>query len=394
MKCKKGGIFLERKRIAWISGLKGFGCLTVVFLHLLACVCTTAQTGAAQYIPDWGGVYNFIQLTPVNIFFNGSFFVYVFWTLSAYLLTISYNNNSNVVAQEVRKYLRIFINVLIVSVIAFILLKTGLYYHIKAGELLKSSFWIVERDYTDFSVIRLIKEILWEDWVGLGSFMIPPLWTMKTEIIGCLITVLILHANLQKNYKLFAIIVMVLFGTKHLALCCFILGIVLANQSKKIIGEPFFLIGVILGAYPPSGNPVHGMYKFIYDIFIEKLNTIFFGNHGVYLIYTVSASFIILGIKNSRLLSKLFSMKILVKLGEVSMYVYFCHIPVIWSLGAAVFYYSYIRNDSLLLSSFLCFVVSVTAAIIVAFLLKLLNDKCFKEFIFKASTFVVSKKAE
>lgn len=68
---------MKEQEIKWITGLKGFCCITVVLLHLLACLFVPAQNAAYKYLPITG-MYNFIQLTPVNIFFNGSFSVYIF----------------------------------------------------------------------------------------------------------------------------------------------------------------------------------------------------------------------------------------------------------------------------------------------------------------------------
>ena len=107
---------IESAKISWISGLKGVACLAVVNIHLLACLMPEAQNGSVQNISALDGVYNFIQLTPINIVFNGSFFVFVFWTLSAYLMVVSNRNEQNhLVVKLVRKFLRIFSVVFIVS---------------------------------------------------------------------------------------------------------------------------------------------------------------------------------------------------------------------------------------------------------------------------------------
>lgn len=221
---------MEKNKIEWIDGLKGFGCMTVVFLHLLACILPDAQNGAVKYVNAMGGCYNFIQLTPINIFFNGSFFVYIFWMISAYLMVAS---KKNIFEREIRKFLRLFIIVFVVSIVAFVLFKCGCYYHLKAGNFIENSFWINERDYSKYGLVQFLREILWNDWLGGISYLIPPLWTMKVELIGCVLAGFIILAGQQNNIRVLLLFSGVLIGTGYVIYICFLLGIWLASMNKS-----------------------------------------------------------------------------------------------------------------------------------------------------------------
>lgn len=269
---------------------------------MLACLFPKAQNGANEYI--YGGVYNYIQLTPINIIFNGSFFVYIFWTLSAYLLTKAINNANDIFPRLRRKYFRLFLLAIIVSIPAFILLKCGLYYYDRAGSLIENSFWTNERDYSQFFLVDLIRELIWNDWFGT-SYIIPPFWTMRYEIVGSILISTFIVCDCTKNRKLIAFTIFILMGTNLVPYLCFINGMVLASKDFKISSHAAFwgfLGGVLLGAYPPTGIPAAGMYNKIYTHFIDYFNRLFDKPYGVHFMYVVASSMIIYGVINSDLL--------------------------------------------------------------------------------------------
>lgn len=370
---------MKEQEVKWITGLKGFCCITVVLLHLLACLFVPAQNAAYKYLPITG-MYNFIQLTPISIFFNGSFSVYIFWTISAFLLTRSYNQNpsANMLARKnLSKFFRVMIPVVIVSVIAFTLLKCGLYYHIQAGELLDYSFWIAERDYTDFNISSLIRELLWRDWMG-ESNLIPPLWTIKYEFIGSIIVSMLLATGQGKNKKVFVFLSILLLGGNLLVYICFIAGMFLANlnetNKKRKYGFIYFLLGVLMGTYPPTGIPVHGMYHWLYEVVIKRFNALVNNNVGVHALYIMGAFLVILGIIKSDGLKKVFSFKPMHYLGTLSMYIYICHIPVIWSVAAYVFYRMYAKGNNIFVSAAVCASVGIWVTIACSVMLKKADD--------------------
>lgn len=116
------------------------------------------------------------------------------------------------------------------------------------------------------------------------------------------------------------------------------------------------------------------MYRVIYDVLIKNINWLFNKNTGVHLWYVISAFLILLGIIKSNLLKKAFSVRPLHFCGNVSMYVYICHIPVIWSVSAFIFFKMYTMNINIFMSAFVCSMVGILVTFICAFLLKKLDD--------------------
>lgn len=145
-----------------------------------------------------------------------------------------------------------------------------------------------------------------------------------------------------------------------------------------------------MGAYPPTGVPVDGLYKIFYDGFVVNYKRIFNVGVGVHLLYVIAAFLIIIGIKNSLLLKRLFSCKPLKWLGNLSIYIYICHFPVIWTLGAFVFYHSYLLTKSLFTSGILCWGISCMTILLISVMLKALYDRCLKEKIFRLSVLILN----
>ena len=68
-------------RIAWITGLKGLSCYGVFLHHLSLNLDMDTYYGT---VPE--GVTWLLSSTPLGVVINGNFFVFLFLTLSAYLI--------------------------------------------------------------------------------------------------------------------------------------------------------------------------------------------------------------------------------------------------------------------------------------------------------------------
>lgn len=75
-------------KIKWVNGLKGVCCIMVVLLHLTASFFPDIIMCSDKIMKF--DIKNIISLTPLNIFINGSFAVYIFWILSAFLMSFSW----------------------------------------------------------------------------------------------------------------------------------------------------------------------------------------------------------------------------------------------------------------------------------------------------------------
>lgn len=69
-------------------------------------------------------------------------------------------------------------------------------------------------------------------------------------------------------------------------------------------------------------------------------------------------------------MKKDFSFKVFHYLGTISMYIYICHIPVIWSVAAYTFYRAYAEGNSIFVSAAVCAGVGIWVTIAWAVVLK------------------------
>lgn len=175
-------------RIDWITGLKGWCCFTVVMLHLIACFFEDALWAGRGELGFSGKSYHYISLTPINILFNGSFSVYIFWTISAFLIAYSWYSKYSLEDMErkiLNKYFRVILPIAAIIVLSYVLIKLDFYYNVKADEIIGGSFFTNERDFSNVSIMTPLKDIIWL-FVGVPT-LIPPLWSMKAELIGACI---------------------------------------------------------------------------------------------------------------------------------------------------------------------------------------------------------------
>lgn len=159
---------------------------------------------------------------------------------------------------------------------------------------------------------------------------------------------------------------------------CFIAGVFLANiyesskRTKK--GIICFCVGGLIGAYPPTGIPASGMYRWIYDVLLMKINALTGKVIGVHILYILGAFLVVYGIIQCDGLKKMFSGRALHYLGSISMYVYICHIPVIWTVGAYVFYRMYGKGNNIFVSALVCAGIGIWVIFACAVMLKKVDE--------------------
>lgn len=104
-----------------IDGLRGIACLIVLMGHSVACIFPAIYFGNSY--PQHSSIEAFVHGTPLNLLFNGSAMVMIFFIIGGYLMNNkSYKSLADFVAQRYIRYLPMVIAGVMLS--AFVM-----YYH-------------------------------------------------------------------------------------------------------------------------------------------------------------------------------------------------------------------------------------------------------------------------
>lgn len=375
-------------RLLWIDGLKGLFSILVVFCHL-ACV----------FVP---GLYNikdaktafevFWVNSPLNVITNGNTAVQFFFFASGLLITrnvyIKSKKRERFKPLE-KKYLSFLSVVAPAITFSFLLMSFGLMFHQQALALdLKLTF--VDK-FNNFqpSFVKYLFEVLLGTFVK-GSDYVNPLWTIRYELLGTIITYSLAYYvcnNRQRGFYTYAFACVALILT-NVNLCTFMFGaavwdlvvnkdttddllskLVLYIERNNLIKLVFMLVGIYLACCNMQVTGVYSVFGII-SPFASVIRAI-----GVAI-----CAFIICLCPNFQ---RIFSMKCLTELGNVSAYVYAFHWPIILSLGCGLFVVFYNKlnyNICVLIISISCVSISVIIAYLYKRISKIITHTLFKKF--------------
>ena len=156
----------QKMRKDYLDGLRGWAALVVLIGHI-------------------GNVLLSNQRPPVLPFFaDGQLAVYIFFVLSAYVLSVGYleKKDPNIpLALAIRRYPRLTIPIITSCTIAFFLVEIGAMVNIPAGALAKSP-WLESFYNFPVSVESLLKFSLLDVYVDANAASYNAvLWTMRYE---------------------------------------------------------------------------------------------------------------------------------------------------------------------------------------------------------------------
>lgn len=249
---------MERKveDISCIKGLKGAGCIMVVLIHFCAAFFPCLYSGniALKKFP----FESLINHSPLYIIYNGSFAVYIFWTISAFLIMVHWlhdNDISSMAQTIIKKYVRFLGPVFIVCLLTYLLMEKNLFFNIIVSEITGSD-WLAMFFNQKPDIGSFLKCVFWDTYFS-GSILLydPVLWSMKVEFLGSVFTVcfLALYGNIRRRNALLFLLT-IFFLLVNPQYICFIIGILCGDiwyRNKYGIEKKwlFFLclIGMIGG---------------------------------------------------------------------------------------------------------------------------------------------------
>ncbi|MBE9536286.1 MAG: acyltransferase [Proteobacteria bacterium] len=337
-------------KLLYLNGLRGIAALIVVSTHLV----TTFYP--AVYYGDFSRAHNSWESIvafkfPFTLIYAGNFSVCIFFVLSGYVLTYSYqsrSNKPNILALFIRRYIRLTIPILFTSFIAYLFLKNNLFYHQKiigvSGAKELSEIYAFQP-----GIYSMFKEALLTLYTSDSNKYNVVLWTMKVELIGSYMVYIVLR--IFSKIKLRILICLLLTFIVPNYYFCFVFGVLLYDFNEaygsivkfkgslhKICNIGLMVCAMFLAAapfcylpLPINLMPLPEAYKIFYLILLR------FSDVPVVVAHEWGAIITIVLLQNSPILQSFLSGKLFQFLGKISFPMYLLHKIIILSFMSYVF---------------------------------------------------------
>jgi len=329
------GEIKEKINLGYLDGLRGILCVLVLVEHCINFYKPDIRF--TELVGITGFIRRAVNSTPLNIIYNGDVAVYIFFALSGFVLSLSFNRtkDSNVIlAGVIKRYPRIMLPV--------------------AGSML---FMYMVMVLTDVLIGKAFGaqffNILWQT-----VYRIPfthtiltnyPLWSMSYELFGSLLVFSLLALFGKSKYRLiFYSLVMVYFFVSldkaHQDLyeystyyALFVFGVMLCDITNggRLKINPMarlmmFLIGLLLATTP---LPREGITQFIGAYTYLK---IFEGVQYIQVAITagvIGSMILFVSIVDSKYAISVLSTRLIMFLGKISFPLYLTHATVIYVIS-------------------------------------------------------------
>lgn len=329
-----------------LEGIRGIAALVVIFDHLhLAFFVETDQTIASYLNTHFPLLISKAGQYFVAGLYDGNFAVWVFWVMSAFVLSRKYfqltktdrglDGAEYLTRSVIKRYPRLFVPILASVLFAFIILSAGWMTNNDLGERLgqhTSEGWLFTFYEFEPSLTQAVKSAVWDTFFNFNrdTTYNTVLWTMQPEFFGSLFLFGFLSLFGNKTIRWFAypVIILILYFKELHWLNAFLLGIVLCDLYENTV--IFAKAGSVL-------KP--GWLQALFGLGVMVL--IGAPNYGgvFHLIIAVVLIFLALSTKG---VAGVFSAKLPVYLGKISFSLYLIHVPILCS--ATGFIYRIVEN--------------------------------------------------
>lgn len=329
-------------KLLYLEGLRGLAALVVVLYHLGNTFAISLSEDILEilkiYVPIpilYTVIYSF-----VSIFLDGTLAVYLFWFMSAYVISIKLfkdNGREYLYRSFIKRYFRLAIPVLGSVLFAYFLLKMDWMYNNEVAKILGAGYengWLGSFYDFDANIFLALKTSIWNTFFTDSAITYnASLWTMKPELYGSLFVFLLfgLCGTKQYRYIFYAAISVVIFLSNKYWLLSFILGFWLSDIEHTESNYSRFLNKIVR-------FPVLNVFFLCVVIFLRiKYNYLVF-------FYVFASAAIVLLIIKTNILQTFFRLSFFVWLGKISFSLYLLHLPIICSLTC--FLYLYLDFDT------------------------------------------------
>lgn len=327
---------MQTKKLAYLDGLKGLGCVFVFLTHFVYAF----YYGMYLYEPKSchlpGNLDILIGKSPLNLLFNGNTAVRLFLVLSGYVLCLSYfesRDKRRLGQSALKRYFRLMPAVLAVNVLVFWCMKLGLYRNQEAALLAGSAEWFGGFNSFAPSVWGMLRESLYGCFLFGANDYNGVVWTLQMLFLGAYLDygMAAFVSAYRWRWIVYGAAAAALLRTDFLSV---FLGYVLCDLlhtdwafKERICRNRranwcLFAAGLYFMCYPSAGfgyeGTIWGILPFVYVNYYHIFGVLCF----------------VTAVLNLQPLQRFFSMKGFLYLGRISYSLYLVHFPVTATFGA------------------------------------------------------------
>jgi peptidoglycan/LPS O-acetylase OafA/YrhL len=340
-------------RIAYLESIRGLAAVQVLLLHFLAAFAPDLVFS----LPAAAAVAGYIHLSPLYFLYDGYSAVYIFFALSGYVLTRSFERNlaqpsSQILARVIRLGLPALAATFVAAAVMLMFGKPN----VAAGDL-SGAAWFASQWNTDASILSIMRDgtvnALFLGYSGLPgvAFLAPwqqpveqsfvaPLWTLSIEFYGSMIILLLCWCARRSRVLWWAVMLVGAIFTIRSAYICFFVGHLLAAfhraekpaPERKLLPVFFIVSGIFLCVLAEVWQP-----EWLRRLCADPTYLLFPGQFAPMQQKTFGAILVLLGIIDLEVARRFLSRPWLVARSQLSFPVYLIHWPILLGPAAALF---------------------------------------------------------
>jgi len=335
-----------------MESIRGLAAVQVLLLHFLGAFWPDLVFESIPRSLAW-----YVHLSPLYFLYDGNSAVFIFFVLSGYVLSRSFEYHLNhplalIAARAVRLGLPALAAVLVSAVLIAIFGRPN----VEAGAI-SGSEWLASWRFTELSMLSIVRDGIgnalflgyreipgvaflspWQQ--SIDQSFAPPLWTLSIEFYGSLAVLLLCSCARQTRTVWWAAVVLATIFTIRSAYLCFVIGHVLANwhrAERPALQNPLLpIMAVALGAFLCVRADIW-QFEWLRTLCGEPAFWLFPGQSAARQQKAFGAIFVLTGLIHLQWARSALSWPWLVKQSRLSFPIYLVHWPIMIGPAALIF---------------------------------------------------------
>jgi peptidoglycan/LPS O-acetylase OafA/YrhL len=343
----------QESRIAYLESIRGLAALQVLLLHFFAAFVPELVFPMA----NGSRLAAAIHLSPFFFLYDGYSAVYVFFALSGYVLTLSFERHlAQPSAQVLARIVRLGLPALAATLVAAALMLIFGRPNVQAGEITQSA-WFAGQWHAQLSIVSVIRDGIvnalflgYRNLPGVAYLapwqqpteqsFVTPLWTLSIEFYGSMAILLLCWSARQSRTLWWVVVGLGAAFTIRSAYICFFVGHLLASSQRaerpapqsRILPILSIIIGLSCCILAEVWQP-----EWLKELCSYPTYLLFPGQFAPMQQKAYGAILVLMGLIDLQPARELLSRPWLVARSKLSFPLYLIHWPVLFGPAAALF---------------------------------------------------------